>query len=626
MSLIFVLTSTCFAVTAELRILETTDIHMNLMAYDYYQDKATGKFGLENTLRLLKEARLNHPNNILIDNGDLLQGAPMGDVAAQKLHKGQLHPAYMIMNKMDYTVGNLGNHDFNYGITFLKNAISGANFPYINANVVDDKTGKNIFTPYIIVNKQIINNNGTKSTIKVGIIGFTPPQIMQWDKNNLQGKVKVLDIVSTAKIYIPKMKAAGADLIIAVPHSGLNSKYSINNLQENVVLDLSRVKGIDAILFGHAHAKFPSKQFSKYPGVNLESGTINNIPSVMAGYWGNSLGIIDMTLDYSNSHWTILSSKSHLLVLNESAPKDYHPSNLLTSLAPGIESWHQMTVLYMHESVAVSKSPIYSYFSLVEPSNVDALIHQSQLWYGSKLIHNSKYAKLPILSAVAAFKAGGRQGDEYYIDIAAGTLMFKNVADMYVYPNTLIIVKVKGMDIREWLEMSAIQYNDLSIESNHHLIINSEYPSFNFDNIAGNGFSYKINLNNPPRYNLNGTLINQNSHRIENLIYQNKPLNLNQDFLVVTNNYRANGGGNFPRINSSKIIINGDIKNQDVLVQYLKTNKLVAVESLHNWKLILPEGSDYYFYTGKGANKYLQHHPEFELSESIGSSIKLTIK
>ena len=133
--------------TIKLRILETTDIHTNVMDFDYYKDKPTKKTGLVRTATLVKQAQSEVTNSVLVDNGDLIQGSPMGDyMAAKGLNAGDIHPVYKAMNQLNYEVGNIGNHEFNYGLDFLDKAIAGANFPYVNANVYDLKTGKNLFT------------------------------------------------------------------------------------------------------------------------------------------------------------------------------------------------------------------------------------------------------------------------------------------------------------------------------------------------------------------------------------------------------------------------------------------------------------------------------------------------
>ncbi len=71
-------------------------------------------------------------------------------MAAKGLKEGDVHPVYKAMNTLNYAVGNLGNHEFNYGLDFLHKALAGAKFPYVNANIIDAKTGKPMFTPYLI--------------------------------------------------------------------------------------------------------------------------------------------------------------------------------------------------------------------------------------------------------------------------------------------------------------------------------------------------------------------------------------------------------------------------------------------------------------------------------------------
>ena len=155
-----------------LRIVETTDIHTNLMDYDYYKDKPSQQIGLARTATLVKEARGEVKNSVLVDNGDLLQGSPMGDYMADKgLEAGEVHPAYKAMNQLDYDAGNIGNHEFNYGLDFLAESINDANFPYINANVYDAETKEHYFKPYIIKAHTFKDTAGVEHEIKVGYIG-----------------------------------------------------------------------------------------------------------------------------------------------------------------------------------------------------------------------------------------------------------------------------------------------------------------------------------------------------------------------------------------------------------------------------------------------------------------------
>ena len=139
------LASPAMADTIKLRIIETTDIHTNVMDYDYYKDQPSQQIGFSRAATLVKQASEEAVNSVLVDNGDLIQGSPMGDyMAAKGINAGEIHPVYKAMNQLDYDVGNIGNHEFNYGLEFLKNSIDGANFPYVSANVFDKKTGEHL--------------------------------------------------------------------------------------------------------------------------------------------------------------------------------------------------------------------------------------------------------------------------------------------------------------------------------------------------------------------------------------------------------------------------------------------------------------------------------------------------
>ena len=231
----------------KLRLLETTDLHMNLVNYDYYQDKLTDEYGLAKTATLIKAARAQVKNSMYFDNGDLLQGSPLGDWIAriQPLQPGQVHPAYKVLNALGVDAANIGNHEFNYGLPFLRQAIAGANFPYVNANVVLEGTETNAFTPYVILERRLTDESGAQQTLKIGVIGFVPPQVMQWDQQNLKGRVQARDIVEAAKRFLPEMKAKGAHIIVAIPHSGF--EFGAGTLfAENSVARLAEVAGIDA--------------------------------------------------------------------------------------------------------------------------------------------------------------------------------------------------------------------------------------------------------------------------------------------------------------------------------------------------------------------------------------------
>ncbi len=612
-----------YAAEIQLRIMETTDVHMNLLNYDYYQDKKTDAFGLAKSITLLKAARAEAANSLLFDNGDLIQGNPLGDMVAKikPFKAGDVHPAYKVMNQLGYDAGNLGNHEFNFGLDFLRRTIATAKFPYVNANVfVDDKdkdgaNAKHAFTPYLILDRSFIDTAGIKHAMKVGVIGFVPPQIMQWDRQNLSGKVIARDMVQVAQKYVPEMRAKGAQLVVAIPHSGFE-KGEVAAFAENAVSKLAEVPGIDAILFGHAHAEFPSAAFASYPKVDAARGTINGVAAVMPGRWGDHLGIIDLTLDNSSGKWAVKNSQSSIRpIFDKVAKKATVEADPMVEAAIATE--HADTLAYVRGKVAETSAPIYSYFAQVADDSSVQVVSNAQTAYVKKAIQGTDYAKYPVLSAAAPFKAGGRQGPTYYTDIPTGPIAIKNVADLYIYPNTLKAMLLTGAEVREWLEMSAGQFNQIDPKgAAQQDLINAAFPSFNFDTI--DGVNYELDLTQAAKYDSKGAVTNAASRRVVNLRFGDKPIDDAAKFIVATNNYRAYGGGNFPGLTAVKVIIDAPEENREALVEYLAANPKFNPSADNNWRIQNVPGISMTFVSASAAAKYLANHANIKLLKDNG--------
>ncbi|GGA73047.1 2',3'-cyclic-nucleotide 2'-phosphodiesterase [Neiella marina] len=561
----------------QLRILATTDIHMHLVDYDYYRDEQSVSIGFSRVATLIQQARAEVTNSVLVDNGDLIQGAPLGDYVAYEhgLPAHSVHPAFRIMNKLGYDAANLGNHEFNFGLPFLQQSLRGANFPYVSANVyIDDgdddpSNDQHYIQPYVIVATELSANDGKQYPINIGYIGFTPPQITFWDMDHLKGNVIAKDIVDTARLLVPEMKAKGADLVIAIPHSGLYDTPR-RGMDENASYHLAQVDGIDAILFGHSHRVFPGDpEIASYQGVDSEMGTVFGIPAVMPGFWGSHLGLVDLTLTEQDGRWQRTAAKTSVRAIATRVDGQFKP---LVEADPSINALvmpeHQATLNYMRQKVGQTPVRIHSYFALAADDPSVQLVNNAQRWYARKAVRGTEYHELPILSAAAPFKSGGRAGPDYYTDIAAGDIALIHLKDLYVYPNDLKVVQLTGAQVVQWLERSAGQFNqiDPAVKTPQELI-NRAFPSYNFDVI--DGIEYQIDLTQPSRFDPEGALLNPEAQRIRNVRFNGQPLDLTQSFLVVTNNYRAGGGGQFPNMDGSKTVIHAPDKNRAVVAQYL---------------------------------------------------------
>ena len=565
--------------TVDVRILATTDLHTNLVNYDYYQDKPVETLGLAKTAVLIEKAKKENPNVLLVDNGDTIQGTPLGTYKAivNPVEKGEQHPMYAALQALGFEAGTLGNHEFNYGLDYLNRVIETAGMPLVNANVLDPATGKFIYQPYKIIEKTFTDTQGRLTTVKIGVTGIVPPQILNWDKANLEGKVVVRDSVEAIRDIIPEMRKAGADITLVLSHSGIgDDKYEKG--EENEGYQIASLPGVDAVVTGHSHAEFPSGNgtgfYEKYPGVDGVNGKINGTPVTMAGKYGDHLGVIDLKLNYTDGKWKVTDSKGSIRKVDTK-------SNVADQRVIDIaKESHQGTINYVRQQVGITTAPITSYFSLVKDDPSVQIVNNAQLWYAKQELAGTPEANLPILSAAAPFKAGTRGDATAYTDIPAGPIAIKNVADLYLYDNVTAILKVNGAQLKEWLEMSAGQFNTIDPNNNQpQNLVNTDYRTYNFDVI--DGVTYEFDITQPNKYDREGKLANPNASRVRNLKYQGKEIDPNQEFIVVTNNYRSNG--NFPGVREASLNRLLNLENRQAIINYILAVKNINPSADQNW-------------------------------------------
>ncbi|MFC2550843.1 MAG: bifunctional 2',3'-cyclic-nucleotide 2'-phosphodiesterase/3'-nucleotidase [Streptococcus sanguinis] len=565
--------------TVDVRILATTDLHTNLVNYDYYQDKPVETLGLAKTAVLIEKAKKENPNVLLVDNGDTIQGTPLGTYKAivDPVEKGEQHPMYAALQALGFEAGTLGNHEFNYGLDYLNRVIETAGMPLVNANVLDPATGKFIYQPYKIIEKTFTDTQGRLTTVKIGVTGIVPPQILNWDKANLEGKVVVRDSVEAIRDIIPEMRKAGADITLVLSHSGIgDDKYEKG--EENEGYQIASLPGVDAVVTGHSHAEFPSGNgtgfYEKYPGVDGVNGKINGTPVTMAGKYGDHLGVIDLKLNYTDGKWKVTDSKGSIRKVDTK-------SNVADQRVIDIaKESHQGTINYVRQQVGTTTAPITSYFALVKDDPSVQIVNNAQLWYAKQELAGTPEANLPILSAAAPFKAGTRGDATAYTDIPAGPIAIKNVADLYLYDNVTAILKVNGAQLKEWLEMSAGQFNTIDPNNSQpQNLVNTDYRTYNFDVI--DGVTYEFDITQPNKYDREGKLANPNASRVRNLKYQGKEIDPNQEFIVVTNNYRSNG--NFPGVREASLNRLLNLENRQAIINYILAVKNINPSADQNW-------------------------------------------
>ncbi|MDO6589741.1 bifunctional 2',3'-cyclic-nucleotide 2'-phosphodiesterase/3'-nucleotidase [Loktanella sp. D2R18] len=595
---------------AHLRLMETTDLHVHVFPYDYYADKAVDTVGLARTASIIAGVRAESTNSLLLDNGDFLQGNPMGDYIAYErgMAEGDMHPVITAMNTLGYDASTLGNHEFNYGVPFLMKSVAGAAFPIVSANVVKEMgatptADTTLLPPYTILERTVTDGAGTAHPIKIGLIGFVPPQIMNWDRKHLEGNVQARDIVASARAYVPQMKEQGADIIVALCHSGIGEANETEGM-ENAAIPLAGVDGIDAILTGHSHLVFPSSNYDDWAGVDVAAGTINGKPGVMGGFWGSHMGLVDLLLERDGNGWRVLSHTSEARPISR-REEDRSITPLAEDFTPvmaSIQDIHDETLAYVRTAVGKTDAALHSYFALVADDPSVQIVSNAQTWYISEQMVGTAYEGLPILSAAAPFKAGGRGGPEYFTDVPVGDVAIKNVADLYLYPNTVRAVKITGAQVKKWLERSAGMFNQITPGSSDAILLNPDFPSYNFD--VMDGVTYEIDLSQPAMFDREGAVINAGTNRIVNLSFNGAPIDPAQEFIVATNNYRASGGGHFPGADGSTVVFEGPDTNRDVIVRYIVDKGTVSPRADANWSFVAMPDTTVIFESGPAGAQY----------------------
>lgn len=592
------------AQTLRLRVMETSDLHMNLLAYDYYQDQPSEAQGLSRVATLIARARAEQPNHLLIDNGDLIQGSPMGDVAARSDLAQRRHPALQALHLLGYDAANIGNHEFNFGLPFLRQAYAEAGFPVISSNLREAGTGRPVFAPHALLEREFRDEAGQPQRLRIGLVGLLPPQILQWDRQHLQGRVLVEDMVRAARREIRVLRQAGADVVIAVAHTGYDPAPQPDGA-ENRGGDLARLPGLDALLLGHAHAEFPGPAFARHAGAELSRGHIHGVPAVMPGSWGSHLGVIDLTLERRQGRWQVRDSRSSLRAIRDAQSRQSQaaPDTALEAL---LRAPHEATLRLIRQTVAETPQALHSYFDLVQPSEALSLVARAQRAYAREALRGTRWQDLPLLSAAAPFRSGGRQGWSSYVDIAPGPMAVKHVSELYPYPNTLKVLRLSGAELREWLERSAAQFRQIDPGSDApQALLDDAHPSFNYDVIQG--VDYEIDLSRPARYGADGRRLNAvEAHRVTGLHYRGEPVRDEQTFLLATNSYRASGGGGFPAAGPDRVVLDAPDENREALQRLLQAGQgFERADDEGRWTLVLPAGSRAQFRSSPAARRLL---------------------
>ncbi|USS93327.1 bifunctional metallophosphatase/5'-nucleotidase [Fructilactobacillus ixorae] len=497
-----------------IKILSTSDVHGYVYPTNYStKDNYTG-IGLLKAGTIIKQAREQaQPDEIVlaVENGDLIQGSPLTSYLADH---PQAPTAFLtgITSQIGYDAGILGNHEFNYGLEYLRAAEADRNYPLLNANITGAEAEHIADAPYRIIEIQ---------GVKIAILGLTTAFIPNWEKAANIAGLTFDSILTVAKDVVPNLRLQ-ADVVIVAYHGGLEADPKTGQPTEAATVEnegyrlLTTVPGIDALITGHQHREL--------------AGTINHVPFTQPGVRGSYVGQITLNLD--DDHHVINGTSALLKTADVAIDETLLPDPKVENQ---VQTWLEAPVgtvtgadLQIHDPMQ-ARLHGHPYLTLINQVQMDALGADIS---GTALFNNEITGLSPHVS-------------------------MREIISNYSFPNVAVAERITGKELRAALEQSATFF---TVQAGH-IVINEEFVKpklqlYNYD--VYSGIDYEFDVAQPL------------GHRVTNLNYHGQPVTDEQELTVAMNNYRAIGGGNYQMFSIDKVVKQTSETIPNLMIQYLK--------------------------------------------------------
>lgn len=543
------------------------------------------------------------PNSLLFDNGDFLQGNPLAEYIANSPRRRRTHPVIAAFNSLGYDAATLGNHEFNYGVGFLSTAIARAEFPVVSANIAtrlgkSPLRDKTLVPPFALLKRRMTDGTGRTHTLRIGVIGFAPPQIEIWDQEHLGGRIRMRDILSSARAWLPRIRAQGADIIVALAHSGIGTVEAEDGM-ENAAAALAALPEIDAVIAGHSHLAFPGPAVPAAHGIDPALGLLAGKPAVMPGHSGSHVGIIDLVLtrsDQGKRRWTVQRAEASLRT------RSVRPTGPNHSLRQAVGPDHRAALAWSRQQLGTSRVALQTHFAIAAPSAALDLIAEAKAVHVRSRLAGTQWADLPVIGSAAPYRSGGRGGPDNYTDIPAGPIRLRNISDLYGFPNSVVALAMTGAALADWLEHSVSIFRQIAPGSLDAPLHDESLPAFSFDVLPD--LAYGVDLSQPARFDVQGRLVNPQARRIVGLCLDGRPLDPARRLVLATNSHRAglaraNRSGDPPTV-----VLSQGTRVQDVIADLVRDSSPVGAAPRPAWRFLPMPGTTAVLRSGAGS----QHH------------------
>ncbi|HVF23373.1 MAG TPA: bifunctional UDP-sugar hydrolase/5'-nucleotidase [Pyrinomonadaceae bacterium] len=514
----------------QITILGTTDLHGNINPIDYYTNKPDNR-GLAKVATLIKRIRREHPNVLLVDSGDTIQGSPLESFHGRKNNQPP-DPMMLVMNSLNYDAMAVGNHEYNFGLKVLEKARGEANFPWLSANTYDISKQQPHYKPYIV--KEVAG-------VRIGILGLTTPGVPNWDNPPNYAGLEFHEPVVEARKWVPILRdKEKADVVVIAMHMGLGEDLRTGEVSpgqvrhENEAITIAKeVPGVDVIFMGHTHRDVPSLY-------------LNGVLLTQANHWGRHLARADVYLQKSDTGWRVYAKSARTLPADDRVEPD-------PDVVKIAEPYDNETQGWLAKVIGQSAEELTAKEARFRDTAILDLIQKVQLEAGKADV-----------SMVASFNSEAR--------IAKGPVSVRDIAGLYVYENTLVVLEVTGQQLKDALEHSAKYFKTYVPGKAPADLIDEKIPAYNFD--IAEGVTYELDLSKPF------------GQRILNLRFHNQPLSPTRKLRLATNNYRVNGGGGYTMYKNAPVVYRSSEEIRELIIDWLERNKTVPVKPNNNWRLV----------------------------------------
>jgi 2',3'-cyclic-nucleotide 2'-phosphodiesterase/3'-nucleotidase len=509
-------------------------MHGRVFPIDYYTNKYDN-VGIAKVATLIKEARKNDPDLLLLDSGDTIQGTPL-EYFHNKRNNTPPDPMMLAMNALHYDAMAVGNHEYNFGLKVLEKARGEAQFPWLSANTYDNQVkgdASNHYKPYIIKEVQ---------GVRIGVLGLTTPGIPNWENAPNYEGLEFRETVSEARKWVAVLRDTGkCDVVVIAMHmgteedlrTGIPSPSQVPN--ENAALTIARqVPGVDVILMGHTHRE-------------VGDLFVNGVLLTQANRWASHVARVDLYLDKKDSGgWQMAMKSARTIPVTEKTEID-------PEIAKLGEPYDKETQVWLGRAIGDSSTELTANGCHFQDSAIIDLIQRVQLEAGKADV-----------SMAACFNPSAR--------IPKGSVTVRDIAGLYEYENTLVTLELTGQQLKDALEHSARYFKEYQAGKSLNDLVDNRIPGYNFD--VAQGVSYDIDLTKPV------------GQRIQNLKFKGQPLSPTQKLRVVTNNYRVNGGGGFTMFKNAPVVYRSSEEVRELIIDWVEKNKTVPTQTDNNWKIV----------------------------------------